>query len=70
MGEIPRGLEVNVTKKLALHAPGDDVVVWCGVQQDQLVAGRRHGGSAQFGLENQHWQARHGWAIGKLSKFG
>ena len=54
MGAIPPpGLEINATKKLAPHAPGDDLIMWCGVQRDQMVAGHRHGGSAQFGLKNQ-----------------
>ena len=53
IAKIPPGLDINATKKLTPHAPGDDAVMRCGVQQDQLVARHRHSGSAQFGLENQ-----------------
>ena len=54
MGEIPPGLDINATKKSVRHAPGNDLVMRCGVPQgDQLAARNRHGGSSQFGLENQ-----------------
>jgi len=45
------GLDINATKKLASHAPGDDVIVRCGVQRDELTAGHGHGGLVEFRLE-------------------
>ena len=53
MDEIPSGLDINASNKLAPHASRDDVVMRCGVQRNKLAAGHRHGGSTQFGPANQ-----------------